>query len=53
MRGCSSDDAVRDAEQDENAKAEAARGIVFAVFAEGKLGGSRLRLRHDPRCQGR
>src|SRR6266487_3584732 len=46
-----SHDAVRDAEQDENAKAEAARRIAFAVLAQGKLGGGRLRLRRDPRCQ--
>src|SRR6516225_6316702 len=36
-----SHDAVGDAEQDENAKAEPPRSITFAALTEGKLGGGR------------
>src|SRR5260221_2273098 len=43
-----SHDAVRDAEQHENAKAEALRGRTFTVLAEDKLRRRRSRLLRDP-----
>src|SRR5262244_421100 len=46
-----SHDAVCDAEQHENAKAEPPRSIAFAALTEGKLGGGRVRLGRELRGQ--
>jgi hypothetical protein len=47
-----SHDAVCDAEQDENAKAELPRSITFAALTEGKLGGGRIaKFKPNSACQ--